>query len=70
MNLAPDGLPISDTSAIDKEIHRLIVNYSSEPGAPDTLTELYRLQRQRREMTTPKFFEEAQALLAKIAAVR
>jgi len=70
MTLGPDGLPISDTSAIDKELRRRIRSYTSPSRAPDDLTEIYRLQRERDEMTRPKFFDEARALLVKIAAVR
>jgi hypothetical protein len=70
MNMAPDGLPVSEIGEIDKEIGRLIGSYMSPSRGPGDLEEIYRLQRQRDEMTRPKVFEEARALLAKIAAVR
>jgi hypothetical protein len=68
MRLAEDGLPISELGEIDAEILRRIGSYMSASRAPDDLAEIRRLNRQRLEMTTPRLFEEAKALLAQIAA--
>lgn len=69
MTLAPDGLPISEIGEMDAAILRRIGSYMSASRAPDDLSEIQRLNRQRVEMTTPRLFEEAKALLAQIAAV-
>ena len=68
MTLAPDGLPISEIGEIDAQILRRIGSYMSGSPAPDDLAEIQRLNRQRVDMTTPRLFEDAKALIAQIAA--
>jgi hypothetical protein len=69
MNLAPDGLPISEIGRIDDAIRERIASYMSGSPAPDDLATIHRLSRQRVEMTAPtKLFEEVRVLLAQIAA--
>jgi hypothetical protein len=68
MTLAPDGLPVSEVGLIDKEIRERIDSYMSDARAPDDLARIQILNRQRVEMTKPKLFEEARALIAEIAA--
>ncbi len=67
MVLAPDGLPYSEVSHIDRQISERIGSYVSGSPRPDDLAEINRLGDERVALTKPKVFDEIRALLAEIA---
>lgn len=65
-----DGLPLSEVAVIDHQIRERVRRaMDGAPGADD-LSAIAELNQRRIEVTTPKLFDEARQILARIAAAR